>query len=462
MELIFEHIANLGQGAEPAAVHLDDNSVYLFNVAGGRLRARQWKPRAGDVDWSTPEFGEGFIGTADKNMSLLRIKSVPRVGIFGAWHQGEVLKDDVVLSPERQRFAIWDAKTDFSKYLSDCTIEMTQGSPIASFSMTLENPKQLISGEQVSRISPGMKVELFLKLGNSEEYPMGVQYVDRVNMGVTKTHAAVEGRSISGKLLRDQSLNENHAFPFQTYYLNVVKLLRDAGIENYDVQSTADPNAWKFGILFTPETGVLDALNELINAALNWVMLETMEGRIVVGSAVSYPPVQVNSAYTFERGKDVWSRDIARDDEGIYAKVCGRFNTAGGMSYLYSPVTVEQMWILAPQKTLHIQFPDNSEQTEVQAIIDGIAARLSEAGVVETFVGPVRPHLLVGDEARIISDDGTQILGIVTTVRHTLGKNGFMTEFTVDSGAEKGRLNIRDLIDRAIKPESGRGKRVFK
>ncbi|MBS3897695.1 MAG: hypothetical protein KGZ54_04950, partial [Dethiobacter sp.] len=138
------------------------------------------------------------------------------------------------------------------------------------------------------------------------------------------------------------------------------------------------------------------------------------------------------------------------------------FNTATGMSYLYSPVTVEQMWILAPQKTLHIQFPDNSEQTEVQAIIDGIAARLSEAGVVETFVGPVRPHLLVGDEARIISDDGTQILGIVTTVRHTLGKNGFMTEFTVDSGAEKGRLNIRDLIDRAIKPESGRGKRVFK
>ncbi len=462
MELIFEHTANLGQGAEPAAVHLDDNSVYLFNVAGGRLRARQWKPGAGDVDWSTPEFGEGFIGTADKNMSLLRIKSVPRVGIFGAWHQGEVLKDDVVLSPERQRFAIWDAKTDFSKYLSDCTIEMTQGSPVASFSMTLENPKQLISGEQASRISPGMKVELFLKLGDSEEYPMGVQYVDRVNMGVTKNHAAVEGRSISGKLLRDQSLNENHAFPFQTYYLNVVKLLRDAGIENYDVQSTTDPNAWKFGILFTPETGVLDALNELIRAALSWVMLETMEGRIVVGSAVSYPPVQVNSAYTFERGKDVWSRDIARDDEGIYAKVCGRLNTASGMSYLYSPVTVEQMWILAPQKTLHIQFPDNSEQTEVQAIIDGIAARLSEAGVVETFVGPVRPHLLVGDEARIISDDGTQILGIVTTVRHTLGKNGFMTEFTVDSGAEKGRLNIRDLIDRAIKPESGRGKRVFK
>ena len=462
MELIFEHTANLGQGAEPAAVHLDDNSVYLFNVAGGRLRARQWKPGAGDVDWSTPEFGEGFIGTADKNMSLLRIKSVPRVGIFGAWHQREVLKDDVVLSPERQRFAIWDAKIDFSKYLSDCTIEMNQGSPIASFNMTLENPKQLISGEQVSRISPGMKVELFLKLGDSEEYPMGVQYVDRVNMGVTKNHAAVEGRSISGKLLRDQSLNENHAFPFQTYYLNVVKLLRDAGIENYDVQSTTDPNAWKFGILFTPETGVLDALNELINAALNWVMLETMEGRIVVGSAVSYPPVQVNSAYTFERGKDVWSRDIARDDEGIYAKVCGRLNTASGMSYLYSPVTAEQMWILAPQKTLHIQFPDNSEQTEVQAIIDGIAERLSEAGVVETFVGPVRPHLLVGDEARIISDDGTQILGIVTTVRHTLGKNGFMTEFTVDSGAEKGRLNIRDLIDRAIKPESGRGKRVFK
>jgi len=461
MELVFEHLANLGQGAEPAAVHLDDNSVYLFDLASGRLRARQWKPGAGNVDWSTPAFGEAFIGTADKNMSLLRIKSVPRVGIFGAWHQGEVTKDDVVLSRERQRFAIWDAKTDFSRYLNECTIELTQGSPIASFSMSLENPKQLLAGEQATRISPGMKVEMFLKLGESEEYPMGVQYVDRVNMGTAKNHVTVEGRSISGKLLRDQSLNENHAFPFQTYYLNVVKLLKDAGIENYDVQSTTDPNAWKFGIVFTPETGVLDALNELIKASLNWVMLETMEGQIIVGSAVSYPPVQVTGAYTFERGKDVWSRDIARDDEGIYAKVCGRFNTATGMIYLYSPVTVLQLWILAPQKTLHIQFPDNSDSAEVQAIIDGIAARLSEAGVVETFVGPIRPHLLVGDEARIVSDDGTQILGIVTTLRHTFSKNGFMTEFTVDSGAEKGRLNIRDLIDRAVKPESGKGMRVF-
>ena len=461
MELAFEHLASFGAGAEPAAIHLDDNSVYLFNIAEGRLRARHWHPGAGDVDWSMPAFGEAFIGTSDKNMSLLRIKSVPRVGIFGAWHQAEVLRESVVLSPERQRFAIWDVKTDFSIYLNDCTIELTQGSPGASFSMSLANPKQLLAGEQATRILPGMKVELFLRLGDSEEYPLGVQYVDRVKMGVAKHDVSVEGRSISGKLLRDQSLNANYVFPFQTYYQNVVKLLRDAGIENYDVQSTTEPNAWKFGIVFTPETGVLDALNELIKASLNWVMLETMEGQIVVGSAVSYPPVQVTGAYTFERGKDVWSRDIVRDDEGIYAKVCGRFSAANAMIYLYSPVTVEQMWILAPQKTLHIQFPDNSESAEVQALIDVIAARLSGAGIVETFVGPIRPHLLVGDEARIVSDDGTQILGIVTTLRHTLGKNGFMTEFTVDSGAEKGRLNIRDLIDKAVKAESGKGKRVF-
>jgi len=190
-------------------------------------------------------------------------------------------------------------------------------------------------------------------------------------------------------------------------------------------------------------------------------MIETMEGQIVVGSTVSYPPVKVNSAYTFERGKDIWSRDIVRDDEGIYTKVCGRFNTSAGTTYLYPPVTVEHMWILSPQKTLHLQFPDNSDSAEVKAIIDGIAERLSDAGIVETFAGPIRPHLLFGDEARIVSEDGTQLLGIVMSVRHVFGKNGFMTEFTVDSGADKGRLNIRELINSAVKPESGKGTRVF-
>lgn len=461
MELIFEHAASFGAGAEPAAVHLDDNSVYVFNVAGGRLRARHWKPGPGDVNWSMPAFGESVIGTTDKNLSLVRIKSIPRVGIFGAWHQGEVAKDGLTISSERQRFAIWGARLDLSNFVNECTIEMTQGSPVTSFNMTIENPSQLLAGEERARVLPGMRVEFFLKLGDSDEYPMGVQYVDRASMGVTKSHATIEGRSISGKLLREQSLDANHVFPRQTYHLNIIKLLEDAGIENYDVQATTGPGAWQFGITFAPETKALDALNEMVKSALNWVMLETMDGQIAVGSLLAHPPVQVNSAYTFERGKDVWSRDIVRDDDGIYAKVCGKFNTEAGAVYLYAPVISEHMWILAPQKTLYIEFPDDSEPADIQAIINGIAARLSDAGIIETLVGPIRPHLLVGDEARIVAEDGTQILGIVTTIRHTFSKNGFMTEFTVDSGAEKGRLNIRELIDVATRAGAGKGRRLF-
>ena len=34
------------------------------------------------------------------------------------------------------------------------------------------------------------------------------------------------------------------------------------------------------------------------------------------------------------------------------------------------------------------------------------------------------------------------MIGTVTTVRHTLGKSGFYTEFTVDSGGRKGRPQV--------------------
>lgn len=461
MELIFEHTAELGAGANPAAVHLADNSVYLFSVSGGRLKARHWIPGAGDVPWGSPAFGPAFTGTADKNMSLVRLKNVPRMGIYGAWRQAEVYKDGALLVPERQRFAIWAGMADFSKYLDSCTIEMSQGTPIRAVSMTLDNPKQFVAGEAAARIVPGMKIELLLTLGDSEEYPLGVYYADHVNMGVTKSAVSIEGRSISGKLLKDQVLDENFEFPRQTYFLNVVKLLKDAGIEGYDVQSTADPNAWEYGIRFMPSMGTFDALSEMIRASRNWAVIETMDGKIVAGSVVSYPPIQVTGTYTFERGKDIWSRDVVRDDKEIYHRVCGWFLTATGATYLYAPVVSEYEWIAAPHKTLHIQFPDDSDDTEVRAIVSDIAGRIANAGIVETFVGPLRPQLLVGDEARITSDDGTQILGTVTTVRHMLGKDGFMTEFTVDSGGEKGRLNIRELINSAVQPARGTGKRVF-
>ena len=75
----------LGPGANPAAIHMADGSVWLFNVADGRLKAKTWQPNTGDVEWDLPNFENEMIATSDKALSLYRLKNIPRVGAFGAW-----------------------------------------------------------------------------------------------------------------------------------------------------------------------------------------------------------------------------------------------------------------------------------------------------------------------------------------------------------------------------------------
>ena len=58
-------------------------------------------------------------------------------------------------------------------------------------------------------------------------------------------------------------------------------------------------------------------------------------------------------------------------------------------------------------------------------------------GIQETFTGPLRPQLLVGDVASVYygsdAEESTG-LGIITEVKHSFGRKGFSTEFTLDSG----------------------------
>ena len=86
MELLFEQTTNLGVGVNPAAIHMADGSIWLFNVADGRLKAKTWQPNTGDVEWDLPNFENEMIATSDKALSLYRLKNIPRVGAFGEGH----------------------------------------------------------------------------------------------------------------------------------------------------------------------------------------------------------------------------------------------------------------------------------------------------------------------------------------------------------------------------------------
>ena len=79
MELIFESSVNVFSGDNPEMVHMPDNSVWGFNVDTGRLVGENLPLGAGDVDWSAIAFSDFGIVTKDKEISLMRLKNIPRV-----------------------------------------------------------------------------------------------------------------------------------------------------------------------------------------------------------------------------------------------------------------------------------------------------------------------------------------------------------------------------------------------
>jgi hypothetical protein len=131
------------------------------------------------------------------------------------------------------------------------------------------------------------------------------------------------------------------------------------------------------------------------------------------------------------------------DDQSSYRKVC--VHDAEWTIEVYEDIATYSGWNLQSNKTLFVQVAEGTSLVNATAIAENLASRLESVGKVETFSGPFRPQLLVGDGATIIDGDSTD-LGIITEITHNFGKNGFTTNFTVDSGGRLGRGRLSDYI----------------
>lgn len=113
---------------------------------------------------------------------------------------------------------------------------------------------------------------------------------------------------------------------------------------------------------------------------------------------------------------------------------------------IYEDVASFSGWNLQSNKTLFVQVAEGTSTANAQAIATELAGRLESVGKVETFTGPFRPQLLVGDGATIMDSEGNTELGLITEITHNFGKSGFTTNFTVDSGGRLGRGRLSDYI----------------
>jgi len=156
---------------------------------------------------------------------------------------------------------------------------------------------------------------------------------------------------------------------------------------------------------------------------------------------VGYPAFlaqwQVNNVYQFHGGSEVFRRKTKKNADAAYSKVRVTGKAADGTEL--TPVLLDvpnfSHWSLGAHKTKHVKAADGLTQAELQAYAEQLRDELQYIGQGETFDGPMRPWLLVGDIASVTYDGETsEDLGLINSITHTFGASGFFTSFTIDSG----------------------------
>lgn len=445
MELVFENLVNVASGSYPDVVQFYDTSAEIFSIDTlGDMMGIPIKKL--DGEYGTPQLETGIDISNDTNHAHLEIKTLNGFGMAGSYK-----------SENTHKMIIYEFAQELEDFLENGSIKLAIDNPIVSFTLSLANPidegsdKQLnvAISEKEALLSPGAKVQFLFGMGDSEDIEMGVYYVDRSDYSPLRADVGIDGRNLIGKALNDQTLDEDNQFGYNTMDKHVEKMLTDANLSTD--QFLVEPSTTYNWFSFDPNMKKFEALKEMLKAMINWKVEELNDGTIVVGSP-SYSHFTQPGIYTFNRGTDIFSRNITRDDMDAYRRVCVHTNDFS--IKVYQDVASYTGWNLQANKTLYVNVQDGTSEIQATAYAVELASRLENVGKIESFTGPFRPHITPGDFAHIVSDTGTTDIGVITEVTHSFGKSGYKTDFTVDSGGRLGKGRISDYITKITQQHS--------
>jgi hypothetical protein len=208
------------------------------------------------------------------------------------------------------------------------------------------------------------------------------------------------------------------------------------------------------GMEFAPNKEMLEGIEEVVQYIENWQIREEVSGRVVIADKTSAEFTQP-SRYTFQRDRDIFSRDVSADDRSVYARVC--VHTSDFSVKVYRPVNTNLGWNAPANKTLYQMVPDGTTSYEAAGIAVKLAESMANSGAIETFVCAFRPQIIPGDEAEILEEDeSATMLGIITQVKHSFGTGGFFTEIVVDSGGRIGKPRLKEIIGTLAPPPASK------
>ena len=441
MQLTFENVAIIGNGSYPDFVQFEKTEGELFFLSEGLMYGKPSAKLRGDFSDPSWELTENITPPTLSNISNLELKTLSGFGIVGS-----------ILTPTAQKLLIYEFQHDITAYLNSATVKHSVDNPVSSFTLTLENPDiqdperpgNIAISEDKGLLNPGGKIQFFFGAGDENpEFEIGQFYIDRSDFSLATETASVDGRNTIGKVLGDQTVDENNEYWYAPIVDNIKKLFGAAEItQDYYLVEHTEEKAW---FSFSPNTDFISALESMLETLPSWNIKELSDGTIVVGSP-TYSAFDQPGEYTFYRNQDIFSRQITRDDAQSYRRVC--IHTENFEDAVYKNVEAYTGWNLQANKTLYVQVAKGLRRAMLATYADELATRLKDAGKIETFSGPIRPHLQCGDEAIIVDQNGSKSLGLITEITHKFGKGGYYTDFTVDSGGTVGKGRLADYIKR--------------
>ena len=442
MTLTFEYSLDAGAGLFPQVIHTSDNLLrFIYLTADGTVAGNTADPVLGLYDSLT--YTETGRISPDETVSYPSIKKVAHYGAYGFWSaEGD------------HRFVMYMLPTDITNSFIDGSVKFSIGSEVSQMSCTLLNIKGALLNRYRAFVTPGTKMELHFSLGSSGEITLGIFYIDRASVSYPDEKVSVSARNAIGKLLKEQTFNEDNTFEETTLQLNLQEILRLAEVEDFFVGNNT--KAWK--LRFEPDVTILDGIKRVISLLDGWKVDETSNGVIGVAAATDARFDQP-AVYTFERDKTCWSYSVEYDDSEAVSKVC--VTCADPENTVYATVPRSKWWVQPSHRTTYVTAADGATLAEITAMAEELAQAIAISGRQESFVGIFTPQLTIGDEVRIESGAKTETLGTVTDVAHNFGRGGFYTAFTVDSGGRKGKARLSDLIGQASEKPNLNGVTIY-
>lgn len=468
MKIDFEEVKDFdGIGQEVDFYNFPNETANFLFIKDGRLKSQGFRVPHSEFDNIFQENMGVYDVSKHNNITDFTIRKLDRFGAIGSYRVGD-----------EHYLLIFELSLDVSDCVVNANISEMKDNPIRQIQLTLENPeslekkygKNLLISEDGEFAIPGSMVQVYFEIGEELEN-FGKFYLDHTSWDILQSSASLDGRSITGRKLRDKTINDNQISTFQKLDNLIRRLIVDiAGVYSGDLDVQSTDNLLLFEC--TPETDILSAVLQALEREPEWSIKETLSGKILVGEN------KTNAQFGLSH-KNMFRRKITLDDMNVYSKVCvwcnatetntrwekerkqqevtdenGQTTTQWVEEWVekkesksivrrvYKNVAKNKFFGLENGKTLFVQTVAESWQIQLEYIANSLAQRIEDVGKTEDITIPFSPWLECGDEAIF---DGKS-LGLVSKIDHKFGQQGAFTDITIDSGGTLATKSLKDYL----------------